>query len=606
MREEGVQLYLITKTDFHMSEIPSEYFNAVEFISGFSGSNGTLIVTEKHVHLWTDGRYTLQANQELAGTGISIHISTNYEDEIRTVPMFFSASGEAFFDAIVDDGIKNTKFSPEKFKTTIGCDGRTIPFELTEEIIDNLGIAFDSGAVSINAKLDLVGDIWKDRPELPLDKVWVLDEKYAGESVQSKLERLRDNIESYSEGAGAVFTSLDDIAWLYNIRGNDIKYSLTALSYAYVNQENAYIFIDSRKLTGKVREHLESAGVTIKAYDEFYGFLDEVDDRFVIVDPSRNNSAVIVTLGDRSDIAMVNHYGLIGDLKAIKNDAERENALEVHLVDAAVMIRFIKWVKDNVGKINMTEMSAASYVNLLREQAGAISPSFETICAYGANSAIVHYTASEESNAEVRPEGFLLIDSGGHYYGGTTDVTRTIPLGELTDEMKRDYTIALKGFLQLLNARFLREVTDYQLDMIARAPIWKYGMEYNHGTGHGVGNMLNVHEGPQSISWYKSGDPVRMRAGMITSCEPGLYVEGKYGIRHENLTVCVADMDHPGYLKFVSLTYVPIDTSAVDKKYLDSEEVEMLNDYNRKVYEITESLLDDEHREWLSEITAPI
>ena len=606
MREEGITLYLLTKTDFHLSEEPGAYFNTLEYMSGFTGSNGTMVVTHQHAHLWTDGRYTLQAREELRDTGITVHISSDYNDDIGTVPLFFGASGDAFYDAMVDDGIKRSTFDPQKFKTVIGCDGRTIPFEMLDEIIENLGIAFDSGAVVINAKVDLVGDIWPDRPPLPDGKAWVLEDRYAGESVRDKLDRVRDVIESYSSDTGAVITALDDIAWLFNLRGSDMDYSLTVLAYAYVNATDAYLFIDSRKLTGKVITHLRAADVTIRGYDEFYSFLDEAPDHFVIVDPSRNNAAVVVTVGDNPETSLINHYGLVEDLKAIKNDTERTNAAEVHRRDAVAMIRFIKWVKENVGKVRMTERSAADYLEFLRREQGMLCLSFPTICAYGPHAAIVHYLADETTDVPIEPAGMLLVDSGAHYLGGTTDITRTIPLGALTDEMRKCYTLCLASFLELLNARFPRGLYDTQVDVFARAPMWRHGLEFEHGTGHGVGTMLNVHEGPQSITWLKSGDSIVMRDGMITSCEPGIYFEGKFGVRHENLMLCTALRDYPGFLGFTSLTLVPIDTSAVDPEYLTDAEVDMLNRYNRMVYLEMLPYLTVEEQAWLQKETAPV
>lgn len=605
MREEDVSLYLVTTSDFHMSESPAPYFATLEYISGFTGSEGKMIITAENAHLWTDGRYTLQAAEELAGTGITLHIYSDFSDDIRTLPMFFSASGEAFFDAIVDKTSEGG-FVPHELKTVVGCDGRTVSFDLMDEIIDSLGIAFDSGAVMIDAKLDLVGDIWQDRPALPCERVELLDEQDRGGSTKEKLTRVRAVLGGFGPDTAAVVTSLDDIAWLFNIRGRDMAYDLTTLAYSYVTDESAYLFIDRKKVPGRVRDYLESSGVTIRGYNEFYSFLEKADNHFIVVDPERNNAAVVVTIGDKRDAVMLNHEGIVADIKAVKSTAERRNSLEIHLTDAAVMIKFIKWLKDNVGKVRMTELSAGNYLDLLREKAGAICPSFPTICAYGAHAAICHYVASAESDAAIEAAGLLLVDSGGHYRGGTTDTTRTVVMGPLSEEMKRDYTLALCGMLELMNAVFPEGLLDSQLDVFARKPMWKYGIEFDHGTGHGVGHMLTVQEGPQAITWRKGNRGVKMRAGMITTDEPGVYRDGKYGIRHENELLCRPCDDMPGYLNFIPLTFVPIDTEGVDKRYMTAEQLAMLNEYNAMVFHVVSPMLDEEHRAWLTAACAPI
>ena len=604
MNEEGISLYMVTTSDFHLSEIPCDYFKTLEYISGFTGSEAKMIITEKNAHIWTDGRYSIQAKEELEGTGINIHIYSDLDDEIRTLPLFFAASGGVIFESMYEyatEGSETDSGKPKKY--VIGCDGRTFSYSLVDEILEELGPAFDTGTVVMNAKLDLIGDIWEDRPPLPLNRVKILPEEVAGESVESKLNKIRTSLADFGGESAAVISMLDDIAWLFNIRGDDIADNMTVLSYAYITIDDAYIFVDERKLTGRIREYFTNNGVTVKAYNEFYSFLGNAEEKFILVDDMKTNAAIILTVANKKDTVLIDGDGLIEKRKAIKNITEQKNAREIHIKDGIAVTKFIKWVKENVGKVKMTELSASSYLEFLRKKQGAIKPSFETICAYGANAAVVHYTATEEHNAEIEPEGFLLIDSGAHYMGGTTDITRTIPLGRLTDDMKKSYTVVLAAMLELGNFVFKEKTCDSQLDIIARAQMWKFGMDFDHGTGHGVGSMLNVHEGPQNISFRKR-KASEIRPGMITTDEPGFYVEGKYGIRHENEMICRKAEE--GFLKFDFLTWVPIDISAVDKRYLTESQIKMLNRYNNEVYNRISPYLNEDEKKWLCKETAAI
>lgn len=605
MKEENVNLYLVTSNDFHMSTTPAPFFGALNYISGFSGSEGNMLITSENAHLWTTEMNLPRAKRELDGTGIILHTYNDYTDEIRTLPMFFGASGAAFFDAMLGDGSGDPMQSVDELKTVIGCDGRTVPFNLISEIIENLGIAFDTGAVSLDVKMDLIGDIWKDRPPLSCEKIWLLEEKYSGESSAEKLEQVRELLAEYGPDTAIILTALDDICWLYNIRGNDTPNDLTTLSYSYVSDENAFLFIDSSKVTGKVREQLEMNGVTLKSYDEFYTFLEKTPNHLIIVDPTRNNAAVVVTVGE-SEAAMTNHVGIIGDMKAIKNETEQRNAFDVHLTDAVVMVTFIKWLKENVGKVNITETSAAKYLDLLRSSAGAICPSLPTVCAYGKHSAICNYRQEDGADYSVLPKGLLVIDSGAHYQGGTTEITRTIPLGPLSPEMIRDYTISVCGMLELQNAVFPFGLLDSQVDVFARKPLWKYGLDFEHGTGHGIGNMLEANEGPQAIAWKRGRRGIMLCDGMITSNEPGIYREGEYGVRNSNEMLCRMSEEMPGFLRFMYITFVPIDTSAIDTSLMSFEQVDMLNSYNIAVRRLLEPMLDEEHRIWLAGQTEPL
>jgi Xaa-Pro aminopeptidase len=612
MKEEGISIYVLNNSDFHLSEEPSAYFRTIEYISGFTGSEAKMVVTDNNAHLWTDGRYAVQVKRELEGTGIIPHIYSDTGDRIHNLRLFFEAGGEAVMDSTDNTNMDDLDLEPDYI---LGFDGRTFPFPVVYDMLDGLGPAFDSGEVGFTPTLDLVGMIWDDRPPLPDGSVTLFSPGTEWMTTKAKMALVRSAIiNTYGLRVGTVITALDDIAWLYNIRGTDSYYSNTVMAYSYINDSRAWLFIDENKLNGRVKEHLKKSGVTIKPYDSFYSFLEKLEDDAALVDMDSENSAVIMTMQDNDHVEMIPDIDYVARFKSVKDGPEISGMHEAALRDAAAMISFIRWVKENVGKVEMTETGAADYLAMLRKQAGSTGPSFETICAYGPHAAVVHYTADQETNAEIRPEGFLLVDSGGQYRTGTTDITRTIPLGGLTDEMKRDYTIALDAMLELGAATFRVGVTDKQIDMIPRKVMWDYGEDFDHSTGHGIGCTLDVHERPINISWRKGGEPTELIPGMIMSDEPGIYREGKYGIRHENEIICQPVLDEngefdeeSGMLMFLYMTFVPIDTSAVDRRYMSQKQISLLNDYNQFVYEMMEDVLaDDETREWLRKETLPI
>ncbi len=605
MMENGISLYMITTMDFHMSEIPSEYFKTLEYISGFTGSEGKMIITENHVHLWTDGRYALQSKKELKDTGIQVHIYSDKSDDLRKLTSFFTLSGDKmFFDAI--EKAPSDKVILANNEYVIGCDGRTFSEDLMQAIKESMHIAYESGIVRIRTDLDLVGEIWTNRPKFPKGKIFKLDDKLTGESALSKINRIKDKFILNNGDMGYICSTLDDIAWLLNLRGNDISCSPVFLSYLYLgpgNNEN-YLFTDSSKLGEEVYLYLDEIGIRVKKYDEFYTFIENVEIKYIALDPDRSNAAIIDTLDNRKDLEILELDDIIENEKAIKNKVEIENIKRVNKLDAVAMIKFIKWLKDDADKVHITEVTAADYLELLRRQQGCFELSFKTICAYGPNGAIIHYTADEFSNAEIRKGNFLLIDSGGHYMGGTTDITRTLALGNVDDKMKENYTKVLAGNLELSMAKFPFGVSASELDIYARASLWKNNLDYDHGTGHGIGYMLNVHEGPQSINYRKNKNNMLMLPGMLTSNEPGLYLENQYGIRHENDILCIRENED--FLIFENVTLVPFDLDAIDKKYLTKEELAELNSYHQKVYEEISPMLDTEHKEWLRHATREI
>jgi Xaa-Pro aminopeptidase len=604
MRKEGISLYLLTKSDFHMSESTCGYFKALEYITGFTGPEAKLVVTAANAHLWTERQSYIRAVRELKDTGITIHVYGNEEDEICTLPRFFRASGEAILDDLIANNDITMPGEEREVKYVIAFDGRTLPYYLADEIIEALGYAFDSGAVAINAKADLVGEIWQTRPELPSGKISLADVDITGESASQRILRLRNTLTGYGDSAGAVLTALDDIAWLFNIRGTDMEYDRTVMAYAYVNFKKALLFIDERKVNGRTKELLESEGITLMPYNEFYGFLETADDRVIVVDTFKNNSAVVVTVGERKDVSMIHHSGIVEEMKAVKNEIECDNLRSACLNDSVAVIRFIKWLKENAGFVDITEESAAAYLDLLRRRQGATGASMETVCAYGANASMINHTASEGTEVHLEPKGMLMIGAGAQYEGGTTVLTRTVPLGELSELMMADYTLSLAGMLELGDAVFPESMQDTQLDIIARGPLWRYNIDYPHSTGHGVGYMLSANEGPQVINWHKRGRSTQMKAGMAVTNGPGIYRPGNHGVRHENMMLCRST--GTGFLRFEHLTMVPVDTSAVDVRMLNGKQKALLNKYNETVYKKTSPLLTEEEKHWLFLQTRPV
>lgn len=602
MMENGISLYMITTMDFHMSEMTNGYFKTLEYMSGFTGSEGKMIITENNVHLWTDGRYAIQSVKELEDTNIHVHIYSDKGDELRNLNRFFNLSGDKMFtDAIEKAPSQKVILANNEY--VIGCDGRTFSEDLMQEIKESMHIAYDSGIVKIKTDLDLVGEIWEGRPKLPKSKIYRLEDEITGLNAAEKIKNIRDSINLNRGDIGYVCSALDDIAWLLNLRGHDIEGSPVFLAYIYMESESeeTYLFVDSSRFEVDVNEYLKELGVKVYKYDEFYEFLESVDVNFVAINPSESNAAIIDTLESRENIELLEVEGLIENSKSIKNSIEISNIKRINKLDSVAMIRFMKWLKENVGKVKMTEISAADYLELLRKEQGCFELSFDTICGYGANGAIIHYTATSKSDAKIEPGNLLLVDSGGHYMGGTTDITRTFALGLISEEAKKNYTVVLSGMLELGMAEFPLGVTSAELDIYARAPLWKHGLDYDHGTGHGIGYMLNVHEGPQNINYKRNVNSRIMLPGMLTSDEPGIYIEGKYGIRHENDVLCV-EKDN-GLLGFEYVTLVPFDSDAIDIKYLNEAQKKSLNDYHKNVYEEISPLLNEEEKDWLKNVT---
>lgn len=582
MREAGYAGYYVPTDDFHLSEYVGAHFKARAYLSGFTGSAGTLVVLEHEAALWVDGRYFLQGEQQLAGTPIVLQRSG--EEGVPTLLAYLE-------EKMPEGGV-------------LGMDGRTVPAATGRQFEKALA----KKGVSLAVDRDLIGEIWPDRPPLSEKPAWVLDVKYAGQEAQEKLAAVRAAMAK--QGAPVhVLTSLDDIAWLFNLRGDDVVYNPVVLCYAVIEPERAYLFADAAKLDASVRGHLASLGIEVQPYDAVYAFVSRYGaGTKVLLSESRVNYALFASLL-KAGATIVEAENPTTRMKAVKNPVELENLRAAHLKDGIAMVRFMRYLKENIGKTPMTELSAAEYLAALRRaQDGNLGLSFETICGYGPHGAIVHYSATPESNVPLEPHGLLLVDSGGQYYEGTTDITRTFALGPLTNEEKRHFAMVLSSMLHLAAARFPSGVRGANLDVLARMPFWEQGVDYKHGTGHGVGYLLNVHEGPNNFRWQNTASSAVLEAGMVTTDEPGIYIAGKYGIRLENeLVCCKAEKNEYGqFLCFAPLTCVPIDLDAVDPNLLSADDRMRLNAYHAMVYEMLAPHLEPEERTWLAGYTRAI
>lgn len=595
MKERGMDAYMIPTADFHESEYVGEHFKCREYMTGFTGSAGTALITMDEACLWVDGRYYVQAAAQLKDSTVTM--------------MKMGQEGVPSLGAYLEDKM------PEG--GCLGFDGRVVNAAeglALEEMLRERGARISYGE-------DLAGMIWQERPELSAEPAWVLDERYAGKSALDKIADVREAMEKVHASVH-VLTSLDDIAWLLNIRGNDILYNPVVLSYALVTMDQLYLFVNSSVLEGKaypyledakgisVREYLERTGVTVMPYDGVYDMVEGIKNEKVLLEKCRINYAVYRLIDGSNKV--IDRMNPTASMKAVKNDVEIENEKRAHIKDGVAMTKFIYWLKKNTGRIPMDEISVSDYLGKLRmDQEGCIGLSFATISAYGAHGAMCHYSATPESSIPLEPRGLYLIDSGGQYYEGTTDITRTIAMGPVTDEEKEHFTLVLMSMLRLGDVKFLHGCRGLSLDYAAREPLWRRGLNYEHGTGHGVSYLSSVHERPNGIRFKmvpERQDNAVMEAGMITSDEPGVYIEGSHGIRTENLVLCVEDEknEYGQFLRFEYLTYVPIDLEVIDREIMSERDVELLNRYHEQVYEKISPYLDEDERVWLAEATRAV
>ena len=604
MKEAGVQCMVIPTSDYHNSEYVSDFFMARKYFSGFTGSAGTLVVTPDEAALFTDGRYFIQAAKELKDSGITL--MKMGEPEVPTMTEY------------VDQKLQQGR--------TLCFDGRVLTSSKGSELEE---IARKHGG-QLRFDLDLCDAAWENRPALIHHPVFVLSEEYAGESVEEKLTRVREEMKKEEAGIH-VLTSLDDIAWLYNIRSNDVECCPVVLAYTMVTKDRALLFAEEGFAAGEdtsARERMEKAGVEIYPYDRFYEMLSSVAAQAakeeqasgIWIDESRVNFRVLKELqkicvkaqSAQAGPVLLNRENPTTLMKSIKNETELLHTRRAHIKDAVAVTRFMYWLKKNIGSIPMDEVSVAEQIDGLRaQQDGFIELSFPTISAYGTNGAIIHYGPQKETCAVLKPEGMLMIDSGGHYIDGTTDITRTFILGPVTPQMKKHYTLVLRAMLSLRATRFLHGCTGANLDIRAREVLWEHGLDYKHGTGHGVGNILNVHEGPQSFRWKllpDAGKPAVFEEGMITSDEPGIYLENQYGIRIENEILCRKgeENEYGQFMYFEDLTFVPIDLDGVELSQMSELDKERLNEYHAAVFEKLEPYFEGEELTWLRHVTRAV
>ncbi|MEK4698322.1 aminopeptidase P family protein [Solibacillus sp. FSL R7-0668] len=572
MKDNEMDAYIIPSYDAHQSEYVAEHWKGRQWLSGFTGSAGTVVVTLEDAGLWTDGRYYIQAEQQLAGSGIRLFKMTE-----PGVPSY-----SQWLATVLKEG------------AVVGFDGTVF----STNMVKKMEVDLKAKSITFKMEQDLLDVLWEDRPAIPKEPLFTHDIQFAGKSRVEKLNEVRQDMKT--KGANYfILTSLDDIAWLLNIRGNDVPNSPVVITNVIVAAQNCYLFIDACKVPAAVKEELEADGIELKDSADILPFLAELSgEDTVLLDANRTNIRLYNAIN--SEAKKVVSANMTTALKAIKNDVEIKNFKACEIKDGVAMVKFIKWLKDAVAKEAITEIAAEEKLEQFRsEQEGFVGPSFDTIAGYQEHAALMHYKANPETQHTLKAEGLLLIDSGGQYYDGTTDITRTFVLGELTERQKRDYTLVLKGFIALSAVKFLHGATGSNLDVLARQPIWQHGIDYKCGTGHGVGFFLNVHEGPQSIR--NDVNTVTLEKGMILTNEPGIYLEGQYGIRIENMMVVTqAEKTEFGqFMEFEAITYCPIDLAGIDKELLTKQEIQWLNDYHQEVYTKLAPYLDEEERVWL-------
>ena len=584
MEEENMAAVIVPTADAHASEYLADYFKTRQWLSGFTGSAGTLVVGREEAALFTDGRYFIQAEKQLEGTGIAL-----MRMGVAGVP-----SVEEYVCQLVKAG------------ESCGVDFSMISSHFAADMSDMLA----GREIALRDTGDWFADLWEDRPAMPKDPVYLLEEKYTGMSVREKLVKIREVMAK----AGAdmhLNNVLDDIAWTLNVRGNDVHCTPVVMSYLLVGKESAIWFVDGDKVSEAVQNQLFSQGVYLREYSEIQSALEGIEPgTSVMIDGKKMTANLCAALADTN---IIQHENPAFRIKAIKNDVELDNLRAAHIKDGLAVTRLMYWLKQNAGKTPMNELNVSEKLLALRAaQENFISPSFDTICAYRANAAMMHYKATADSYAEIEAKDLLLIDSGAQYLEGTTDITRTFAMGEVSEEQKEHFTAVLCGMLNLQNAKFLHGCTGIGLDILARGPMWDMGIDYRCGTGHGVGYLLSVHEGPNAFRWYKSptrNEDTVLEAGMVTTDEPGVYIEGSHGIRLENELVCckMENNEYGQFMNFEAITCAPIDLDAVIPAQMTKRQRQWLNSYHAFVLEKLEPLMaNDEERAWLRHATRAI
>jgi Xaa-Pro aminopeptidase len=571
MKADNISAYIIPSADPHISEYLPNHYKCIPFLSGFTGSAGTLVITEDFAGLWTDFRYFEQATDQLENSGFEL-----VKQKVQHAPEYIQ-----WLTAKIPAG--GAIASNEKLVSLLLGELYTYEFSLK--------------GISLLHK-DYITPIWTDRPSLPNEKAFLIPDEFTGASVSEKLGAIRVQLET-SGASGHLVSSLDDIAWIFNIRGKDVSYNPVVLGFAIIDQDHAKLFIEESKLNSQEKEQLLHSGVEVLDYSEIEDAIQNIHkNSIILLDPKRTCFAYAKLMP--VSVRILKETNPSTNFKAVKNHTELSNTRTAMLKDGVAITRFLKWLSENIGNISITELSAAAQLRSYRaEQEGFVGDSFTTISAYKAHGALPHYGASPESNSEIKAEGLFLLDSGGQYFYGTTDITRTIPMGQNTEEEATDYTLVLKGMIDGCRTRFPKGTCGYQIDAITRKPLWDYALNYGHGTGHGVGYFLNVHEGPHTFN--PTPTPVAIALGMITSIEPGIYRPGKHGIRIENLVTTISDVNNEfnEFYAFECLTIAPINTKIIQKTLLEQGQIEWLNQYNQKVFDQLSPLLSEEEQDWL-------
>ncbi len=572
MDDRDVDAYIVPTSDPHQSEYLTDYYKTREYISGFTGSAGTVVVTRDKAGLWTDGRYFVQAENELTNTPFKLYrigIDIDYIEFLK--------------DEVTEFG-------------KIAVDGKVLSLENYKELSDKLGRRL------LITDADFISEIWNDRPKLPKSEAWIFDEEYTGQSVQEKLKVLRSMM-AIREVDYTFIGALEDIAYLYNLRGDDIFATPVFFSYALIGKDEAHLFVDDFKIDAEVRSYLSDNNIKVHAYDDVFNHINSIGGtNSIYLDPKRTNVMIYESIN--KNVRIIRGTNLTTLMKALKNDVEIENIKKAFHKDAIALTKFFNWVEQGVKSGSLDEVFAANkLLDFRSEQDNFLEPSFTTISAYGANAAMPHYDPAKVIPATLQRKGLYLVDSGAQYIEGTTDITRTVALGELTEDEKYHYTLVLKAFIQGVTAKWKKGLTGSYIDAIVRNPLYREGLDFNHGTGHGVGFVLGVHEGPMVINRMDHKFP--LQKGMVFSIEPGIYIEGSHGIRIENI-VYVKESEEEGFLEVESLNYIPLDTTPVLKYLLNDFEVDWINNYNKETYNRLSKELTGSDLEYLERITREI
>ncbi len=573
LEKNGIDAYIIPSSDAHLSEYVADHFKAREWISGFTGSAGTVVISKDHAGLWTDSRYFLQAEEELKGSEFVLHkvIDRSYPNYLKYIADNFPKG------------------------TVVACDGKVFSFGQ----IKNIKKTLQEKEIELRTDLDIISKLWTDRPQLPQNKIFELDVKYAGKTRKEKFEEVRKKMKD-NKTSQYLISALDSLAWILNLRGSDIDYNPVFLSFGVLRDDDFLLFIEEDKITENLKTVLKKDNIIIRPYSDIYPYLKSLYKNIrIYVNPDTCNYNLFSSISAE----IISGDDIVGELKTIKNPVEIKNLKKAHIIDGVALTKFYIWLEKTLTKRTISEYEAAEKIAYFRSQNEEyISESFGAIVGYKSNGAIIHYSPGKNSSAQIKPEGMLLIDSGGQYLCGTTDITRTTCFGKPSQEEKTNFTLVLKGHIAVATLKIPEGTNGYQIDTFARQYLWEYGVNFYHGTGHGVGFFLNVHEGPQGISSaLVKRTKVPLKPGMLTSNEPGYYKDGHYGIRIENLILTVDDKETE-YGKFYrqeTVTMFPLDIKLIDRSILTKTEVQWINDYQNEVYDKLSPYLGDKEKEWL-------